>query len=75
MLIILLVILSLHHYCKYCVQIHNLLTIIAIVCRFEFDQLKKFSAFPSEKPHILFYSNGLAIWQGLPNIGNINEMK
>ena len=22
------------------------------------------------KPHILFYSNGLAVWQGLPDISN-----
>ena len=32
---------------------------------------KFFRAYPSLKPHILFYSNGLAIWHGLPDIRHI----
>ena len=29
-----------------------------------------FRAYPYLKPHIVFYSNDLAIWHGLPDISN-----
>ena len=31
-------------------------------------ELNFFSAYPYVKPHILFYGNGLTIWQGLQDI-------
>ena len=31
-----------------------------------------FRQYPSLKPHILFHSNGLAIWHSLPDITHIN---
>ena len=34
-----------------------------------------FKAYPSLKPHILLYSNGLAIWHGLPDISYIKIKK
>ena len=37
-------------------------------CHFEFDQA---DIFQGMKPHILFYGNGLAIWQGLSDIRHI----
>ena len=38
---------------------------------FEFDKLKIFRAYPYLKPHILFCSNGLAIWHGVSDIRDI----
>ena len=37
---------------------------------FEFDRVDTFQGILL-KPHILFYSNGLAIWHGLPDIKQI----
>ena len=34
-----------------------------------------FRAYPYSKPHILFYSNSLAIWHGLPDNGYIKVNK
>ena len=34
-------------------------------------ELKFFRAYPSLKPHILFYNKGLAVWYGVPGISNI----
>ena len=39
-----------------------------IVGHFEFDRLKNFKVHPPPETHILFYSNGLAFWHGLPDI-------
>ena len=35
---------------------------------FEFDRVELFRSYPSIKQHILFYSNGVAIWHGLPDM-------
>ena len=45
---------------------------LAILNLLEFKFLR---AYHSLKPHILFYSNGLAIWQSLPDIRNIKIIK
>ena len=52
---------------------------VKIILFFGSEKLKKgtnnfveiFRAYPYLKPHILFYSNGLAIWHVLPNIRHI----
>ena len=36
-----------------------------------FGQVDILMAYPSLKPYILFYSNGLAIWHSFPNITHI----
>ena len=46
-----------------------------IVGHFEFNRVKKFPGASSPENHILFYSNGLAIYHGLPNIGHIKVNK
>ena len=47
-----------------------------MVCHFEFYRVEIFQAiYPSLKQHILFYSNGLAIWHGLPDIRHIIKVK
>ena len=35
-------------------------------------KLRFFRSYPSLKPHILFYSNGLDKWHGFPDITHIN---
>ena len=40
---------------------------------FEFDRVEIFRAYPSLKPHILFYSKDLAIWHGFPDITQDNN--
>ena len=35
-------------------------------------EVKIFRAYPSLKTHILFYSNGLAIWHDFPDITQIS---
>ena len=42
---------------------------------FNLIRLKKFRADPYLDQHIVLYSNGLAIWQGLPDIMDIKHMK
>ena len=42
-----------------------------MVGHFEFDQVVFFRAYPHPKLHILFFSDGLAIWHGLPDNRNI----
>ena len=42
-----------------------------IVGNFEFDKLKISRVHPPPKNHILFYSNGLAIYHSLPNNGHV----
>ena len=38
---------------------------------FKLDKLNIFRSYPYVKPHILFCSNGLAIWHGLSDIKHI----
>ena len=44
---------------------------MSIVGHFEFDRVETFSVHPPLRTHILFYSNGLAIYHGLPNICHV----
>ena len=41
---------------------------------FNLIKLKCFRAYPSLKPHILFSSNGLAIWHGFPDITHLKNI-
>ena len=41
------------------------------VGHFEFDLVDIFRAYPSLKPHILLYSNGIVIWHSIPDIMHI----
>ena len=40
---------------------------------FNLLELKFFRVYPSLKPHILFYSDGLAIWHCFPDITHIQS--
>ena len=41
------------------------------VGQFEFFHVEIFMAYPYLEQHIMFYSNGLAIWSGFPDITHI----
>ena len=41
---------------------------------FNFIMLKFFRVYPYLELHILFYSNGLAIWSGFPDITHIKKV-
>ena len=41
---------------------------------FNFIMLKFFIVYPYLELHILFYSNGLAIWSGFPDIMHIKKL-
>ena len=41
---------------------------------FNFIRLKFFMVYPYLELHILFYSNGLAIWSGFPDITHIKKL-
>ena len=45
------------------------------VSYFELDRVKFFRTYPSLKPHILYHSNGLAIWHGFPDNKHIINIK
>ena len=44
------------------------ITDIKVDGHLKYDQVDIFKAYPSLKPHILFYSNSLAIWHGFRDI-------